>query len=463
MVEQLYTGCLAQGAYYIESNGEAAIIDPLREIKPYLEMAEKRGAKIKYVLETHFHADFVSGHIDLAKASGAKIVYGPNAKADFDFHEAKDEEILNLGDYKIKVLHTPGHTMESSCYLLIDENGNEQSVFTGDTLFIGDVGRPDLAQKGDITQEDLAGYLFDSLRNKIMTLPDDVVVYPGHGAGSACGKKMSDETVSTIKAQKDTNYALREDMSKDVFIKEVTDGLMPPPGYFPENVALNKKGYTNIDEVLKKALNPLSASEFEEKLNEGIIAIDGRAKEDFLDEHIPGTTFIGLESDFAPWLGALVKGVKTPIIFIAPEGKEEEMAIRMARVGYENVLGYLKGGVGTWKADGKETDSIKSVSSEDFSKLYDKDLNILDVRKKSEYDEWHIATAKNSALDYLPDNVQNIDKAEPIYVHCKSGYRSVISSSILRKNGFKNIINISDGFEGIKETNVPKNSELELA
>lgn len=463
MVEQLYTGCLAHGAYYIESKGEAAIIDPLRDIDTYIKMAEKRGAKIKYVLETHFHADFVSGHVDLANETGAKIVYGPNAKADFDFHIAKDEEVLELGDFKIKVLHTPGHTMESSCYLLMDENGKKQSVFTGDTLFIGDVGRPDLAQKGDITQEDLAGYLYDSLRTKLMTLPDDVIVYPGHGAGSACGKKMSDETISTIGDQKSSNYALRADMTKDEFIKEVTDGLTPPPGYFPENVMLNKKGYKSIKDVLEAGMNPLSAETFEARMNEGIQVIDGRSREDFLNASIPGSIFIGLDENFAPWVGAIIKGINTPILFIAPEGREEEMAIRMARVGYENIIGYLEGGIEAWENSGKEIKSIKTIESKDFSNIYSKDLNILDVRKKSEYDESHIETAVNSALDYLPENLDEINKQEPVYVHCKSGYRSIIASSILRNYGFKEIINIKDGFSGLEKTTIPKSTVLEEA
>jgi glyoxylase-like metal-dependent hydrolase (beta-lactamase superfamily II)/rhodanese-related sulfurtransferase len=462
MVEQLYTGCLAQGAYYIESNGEAAIIDPLRETAPYIAMAEKRGAKIKYILETHFHADFVSGHVDLAKETGAKIVYGPNANAKYDIHVAKDEEILELGDFKIKVLHTPGHTMESSCYLLMDENGKETSVFTGDTLFIGDVGRPDLAQKSDLTIEDLASHLYDSLRIKIMTLPDEVVVYPGHGAGSACGKKMSDETVSSIGDQKKSNYALRADMTKEEFIKEVTDGLQPPPGYFPENVMMNKSGYSNINEVLKASTKALNYSEFKNMLDEGVVLVDGRTREEYLNESIPRSIFIGLDEDFAPWLGALIKGVDSKIIYIAPEGRAEEMALRMSRVGYDNAQGYLKGGLNAWKENGGEVFAINAVSSEEFASAYNSNINIVDVRRIGEFEEEHIDGATNAPLDYLPANLESVPKTEPIYVHCRSGYRSIIASSILRNYGFKNIINIKDGYKGIAETNIPRKSELEL-
>lgn len=463
MVEQLYTGCLAQGAYYIESKGEAAIIDPLRETDTYIEMAKKRGAKIKYILETHFHADFVSGHVDLAKKTGAKIVYGPSANAEYDFHLAKDGEILELGDYKIEVLHTPGHTLESTCFLLIDETGKKQSLFTGDTLFIGDVGRPDLAQKGDMTMDDLAGMLFDSTRKKLMVLPDDVIVYPGHGAGSACGKKMSDETTSTIGIQKQTNYALRSDMTKEEFIKEVTDGLTTPPGYFPENVALNKKGYTDIDTVLKNALNALSPDIFEARIAEGITVIDGRTNADFVKSHIPGSIFIGLDGDFAPWLGALIKGVNTPIIFICEPGKEREMAIRMARVGYDNVLGYLDGGIESWVNSGKKTSSINNISSVDFAENYSENNRILDVRKASEFEESRLKKAENFPLNYIWDNTNKLEKNDEYFVHCRSGYRSVIAISVLNKLGFNNLINIYDGFKGLSETNLEKDSSLELA
>lgn len=461
MVEQLYTGCLAQGAYYIESNGEAAIIDPLREVQPYIDMAKNRGAKIKYVLETHFHADFVSGHIDLAKKTGAKIVYGPDANTKLDIHHAKDGEILELGNYKIQVFHTPGHTLESTCYLLIDDNDKKSAVFTGDTLFIGDVGRPDLAQKGDITEEDLAGMLFESLRNKIMTLPDSVTVYPGHGAGSACGKNMSDETISSIGEQKETNYALRANMSKDEFVKEVTDGLLPPPGYFPENVAMNKGGYKSIDDVLN-GVSALKPHNFKQEVSRTFV-IDGRSTEEFTKAHIPGSVFIGLDDNFAPWVGALVDGISTPITFIAPEGREEEMATRMARVGYDNLVGYLDGGIDSWKEAGFDTDSFDNISASEFANKY-KEGNVIDVRKFSEYEISHIDGALNNPLDYLQENLNKISREGTNYIHCQGGYRSVIASSILKLNGINNIINVKDGFNGISETDVKLSTETpELA
>jgi len=459
-IEQIYTGCLAQGAYYIESNGEAAIIDPLRESTPYIEKAEKDGAKIKYIFETHFHADFVSGHVDLAEKTGATIVYGPGAKTDFKMHEAKDGEIFQIGDIKIKVLHTPGHTLESSTFLLIDKEGNEKAIFSGDTLFIGDVGRPDLAQKaGKITQEDLAGMLFDSLRNKIMTLPDDVVVYPAHGAGSACGKNMSKETTDLLGNQKKNNYALRADMTKEEFIAEVTDGLLPPPQYFAQNVAMNKSADTSgLDKILEKGNVGLDVETFEAMANhEGALVLDTRHQEEFAKEHIPNSIFIGIDGSFAPWVGALIPDLQQPIVFITEEGREEEIVTRLSRVGYDNTLGYLKGGVKAWKEAGKEIDSVKSIPATEFaSDIKSGDLTVLDVRKPSEFQSEHVEDAQNFPLDYINDNFDELDKNQTYHVHCAGGYRSMIAASIMKSRGVHNLVDIAGGFKAISETDIPK-------
>lgn len=458
-VEQIYTGCLAQGAYYIESNGEVAIIDPLREISSYLEKAEKANAKIKYVLETHFHADFVSGHVDLAKASGAQIVFGPNAQPTFEAHIATDGEELKLGNVTIKVLHTPGHTMESTTYLLLDENGKEHAIFSGDTLFIGDVGRPDLAVKSDLTEEQLAAHLYDSLRNKIMTLPDDVIVYPAHGAGSACGKNMSKETTDLLGNQKKVNYALRADMTKEEFVKEVTDGLLPPPGYFPMNVKMNREGYANIDDVLAKGQQALSPEAFEAAVNEtGALVLDTRKPETFAAGFIPNSINIGIDGNFAPWVGALIPDVQQPILFIAEEGREEEVVTRLARVGYDNTLGYLQGGFAAWQAAGKEVDSIRSISAAAFAADYGKDnsIKVVDVRKPGEYQAEHVETAQHAPLDYLNDHLAELPKEEDMYIHCAGGYRSMIAASILKARGFDNVINVEGGFKAIAETDVPR-------
>lgn len=457
-VEQIYTGCLAQGAYYIESDGEAVIIDPLREVDPYIEKAKQNNAKIKYVLETHFHADFVSGHLDLSKKTGAQIVYGPNAKPDFDFHAAKDGEVLQVGKVNIKVIHTPGHTMESTCYLLSDENGKEVGLFSGDTLFIGDVGRPDLAQKvkSELTQEILAGHLYDSLRNKIMPLSDDIIVYPAHGAGSACGKNMSKETTDTLGNQKKTNYALRMDMTKDEFIKEVTTGLMPPPSYFPLNVMMNIHGYDSIDTVLERGLRALSANEFEVAANEtGALMLDVRNAQDFAAAFIPNSINIGLQGSFAPWVGSLIPDIKQEILIIAEPGTEEEVVTRLSRVGYDYVIGYLNGGIEAWKKAGKEVDNIKSITPDSLADILSAqpDAEVLDVRKKSEFLSEHIVTAENAPLDNVNDAMSMIDKNKTYYVHCAGGYRSMIFTSILRARGFNNLIDVSGGFKAIKETN----------
>ncbi len=456
-VEQIYTGCLAEAAYYIESNGEAVIIDPLRETEPYLERLKADGAKLKYVLETHFHADFVSGHLDLARKTGATIVYGPTAQPNFDAHIAKDGEELKVGNVTIVVLHTPGHTMESSTFLLRDENGKDYAIFTGDTLFLGDVGRPDLAVKSDLTREDLAGYLYDSLRNKIMPLADDLIVYPGHGAGSACGKKMSKETQGTLGQQKKVNYALRPDMTREEFIKEVTTGLVEPPQYFPKNAVMNKMGYESIDEVKKKGTHPLSVRAFKAAWEgENALVIDTRHEDVFPKGFIPGSVFIGLDGQFAPWVGALIPDLQQPILFICEPGREEEVVIRLARVGYDNPIGYLEGGFDAWKAAGEEVDTIGEVTPAEFARIFKNEkVNVLDVRKVSEFNEQHIQGAISFPLDFINKNFSQLDRNEKYYVHCKGGYRSLIAVSILRSRGFEKLVNIRGGFDELKETDLP--------
>jgi glyoxylase-like metal-dependent hydrolase (beta-lactamase superfamily II)/rhodanese-related sulfurtransferase len=459
-VEQIYTGCLAEAAYYIESEGEAVIIDPLRETQPYIEKLEREGAKLKYIFETHFHADFVSGHVDLAKKTGATIVYGPKAKTEFAKHEAKDGEEIKVGKLTFVVLHTPGHTMESTTYLLRDENGKDHSIFTGDTLFIGDVGRPDLAQKaGSITKEDLAGWLYDSLRNKIMTLADDVLVYPAHGAGSACGKSMSSETWDTLGNQKATNYALRANMTKEEFIYEVTAGLMPPPQYFAKNAALNKQGYTSIDTVLERGVVALSPAQFEDVVeSEGALILDVRHQDDFKQGFIPGSICIGIHDNFAPWVGALIPDLMQPIVIVAPVGQEEETVTRLARVGYDNALGYIEGGFETWKNAGKPVDTIDSISADELAKKMDHGFEgeVLDVRKPTEYLSQHIVGATNFPLDYVNLNMNKLDPHGAYYLMCLGGYRSMIMASILRARGIKNLIDVTEGWRAIEVSDVPK-------
>ncbi len=454
-IEQIYTGCLAQGAYYIESEGEAVVIDPLREVYPYIRKASLNQAKIKWVLETHFHADFVSGHLDLSKNTGAPIVYGPTANPSFDAHIAADGEILHCGKVKFKVLHTPGHTMESSCYLLLDENGKETALFSGDTLFIGDVGRPDLAQKAaSMTQEELAGLLFDSLRTKIMTLPDDIIVYPAHGAGSACGKNMSKETSDTLGNQKKYNYALRADMTRDEFIKEVTDGLLPPPAYFPLNVMLNKQGYESIDAVMKRGNIGLSADDFEKAANEtGAIILDTRDAAVFSEGFIPNSINIGLDGSFAPWVGALIPDIFQPILIVHEPGREEEVITRLARVGYDHTIGYLKGGIDSWINAGKETDKIGNISPELFAeKLDNPEIHILDVRNPLEFETGHVEGAMNTPLDHINEQMQLLDKNQTYYAHCAGGYRSMVFASILKSRGYDHIVNITGGFRAMEKT-----------
>ncbi len=455
-IEQLYTGCLAQGAYYIESEGEVAIIDPLRETQQYINKAKAEEAKIKYVFETHFHADFVSGHIDLAKKTGATIVFGPGAKTGYDIHEAKDNEIFKLGKITIKVLHTPGHTLESATYLLIDEYGKDHAIFSGDTLFLGDVGRPDLAIKSDLTKEDLAGMLYDSLRNKIMPLADDVIVYPAHGAGSACGKNLSKETVGILGDQKRTNYALRADMTRDEFIKEVLDGIAPPPQYFAKNAMMNKSGYSTFESVLEKGNVPLFPEEFEALANhESALVLDVRHQDDFVKSHIPNAIFIGLDGQFAPWVGALITDIKQPILLVVPEGRSQEAVTRLSRVGYDNTLGYLQGGIEAWQKSGRDVETLQSISAKALeSKIGEKGTNILDVRKDGEFLSSHIEDAQHLSLDFINENMTEIDKNKTYHVHCAGGYRSVIAASILKARGFRNLVNVEGGFAAIKETSI---------
>lgn len=455
-IEQIYTGCLAQGAYYIKSAGEAVVIDPLRDPQPYLDRAAKDGAKIKYIFETHFHADFVSGHLDLAEKTGATIVYGPNADTEYEKHEAADGQIFEVGKIKIKVLHTPGHTPESTCYLLYDEDGKEHAIFTGDTLFIGDVGRPDLAQKNTgLTREDLAGWLYDSLRTKIMPLPDEVLVYPAHGAGSACGKNMSSETYSTLGLQKMTNYALRADMTKAEFVHEVTDGLLDPPRYFSANAKMNKQGYESIDTVVERAARAMNSREFEAAANEtDAIVLDVRPKAEFVKAFIPNSVFIGLDGSFAPWVGALLPDLHHPLLLVTPVGREEETIKRLARIGCDNAIGYLEGGFQTWEAAGKETDSIESVDAKEFAKRHTATDKVLDVRKPGEYNGEHLEGAVNFPLDFISQNMSEISRDEEYYLHCRSGYRSTVAASILKARGFEKLINVQDKFTDIAEAGV---------
>jgi hydroxyacylglutathione hydrolase len=457
IIEQIYTGCLAQGAYYIESNGEVAIIDPLREVQEYIDRAANNNAKIKYIFETHFHADFVSGHVTLAEKTGAKIVFGPTAKTNFESHIATNNEVFKVGELTITVLHTPGHTMESSCYLLKDAHGKDHALFSGDTLFLGDVGRPDLAQKSDVTEKDLAGFLFFSLRNKIMPLADDVIVYPAHGAGSACGKNLSKETIGTIGNQKETNYALRADMTQEDFVKEVTDGLLPPPAYFPLNVKLNKEGYQSIEDVIKKSAKALSVKDFESIANEtDAVILDVRHQSEFIKGFIPRAIFIGIDGGFAPWVGALIKDIAQPILLITPEGREEDTITRLSRVGFDNVLGYLEGSFAAWKIAGKEVDALMSVPAALLEQKMKDKIPIFDVRKPGEYSSEHIKSAENTPLDFLNNHITEFPKKGDFFVHCAGGYRSVIAASILKSRGYHNVIDVAGGYDAIRDTTIER-------
>jgi hydroxyacylglutathione hydrolase len=457
IIEQIYTGCLAQGAYYIESNGEVAIIDPLREVQEYIDRAANNNAKIKYIFETHFHADFVSGHVTLAEKTGAKIVFGPTAKTNFESHISTNNEVFKLGELTITVLHTPGHTMESSCYLLKDAHGKDHALFSGDTLFLGDVGRPDLAQKSDVTEKDLAVFLFLSLRNKIMPLADDVIVYPAHGAGSACGKNLSKETIGTIGNQKETNYALRADMTQEDFVKEVTDGLLPPPAYFPLNVKLNKEGYQSIEDVIKKSAKPLSVKDFESIANEtDAVILDVRHQSEFIKGFIPRAIFIGIDGGFAPWVGALIKDIAQPILLISPEGREEDTITRLSRVGFDNVLGYLEGSFAAWKIAGKEVDALVSVPAAVLEQKMKDKISVFDVRKPGEYASEHIRSAENTPLDFLNKHITEFPKKGDFFVHCAGGYRSVIAASILKSRGYHNVIDVAGGYDAIRDTTIER-------
>lgn len=454
-VEQLYTKCLAEAAYLIISGGEAAVIDPLREVQPYLDLAEQHGATIKYVFETHFHADFVSGHLDLAEKTGAKIVFGPTAKPAFTAIVATDLQMFTVGSVHLKVLHTPGHTLESMTLLLINEKGKDHAIFTGDTLFLGDVGRPDLAVKSDLSQEDLAGLLYDSLWNKIMPLADDVIVYPGHGQGSACGKKMSAKTVDSLGSQKQFNYALQPDLTKEAFIQQVTADLVAPPQYFPKNAVMNREGYASIDDVLERGIMGLYAHEFIQTAErEQALLLDTRSQEAFAEAHIPGALFIGLDGSFAPWVGALIEDLNRPILFIADEGREEEVVLRLSGVGYDHSLGYLKGGMAAWMALGKPTVPVEQIRPEDFASLPDKSVRLLDVRKESEYNTQHVVGARSLPLAGIAQNIEDLNRAQTYHIHCAGGYRSMIACSILQANGFEHVVNIQAGFNGLKNTDL---------
>jgi hydroxyacylglutathione hydrolase len=456
-VKQIYTGCLAQAAYYIESEGEAAIIDPLRETDPYLELAKERGTKIKYIFETHFHADFVSGHVDLAKETGATIVYGPTAKAQYEVHVANDGEEFKLGKLTFKVLHTPGHTMESSTFLLKDENGKNYSIFTGDTLFIGDVGRPDLAIKSNLTKEDLAGMLYDSLRNKIMPLENEVIVYPAHGAGSACGKNMSKDTFATLGNQKQLNYALQQ-MTKEEFIKQVTAGMAPPPQYFPKDAAINKAGYESYKDVLEQGTKPLSAEQVIEEVKEGALILDARDPNEFCKGFIPESLNIGLGGTFATWVGTLIPDITRPIVLVVEEEKVHEAVTRLSRVGYDNTVGYLKGGVRAWKNSGRELQTIENITPQELFERAKNKIEILDVRKPTEFNSQHIVGAESFPLDYINENFQKLDKHKTYHLTCRSGYRSMIAASILKSIGINDVVNVKEGMEGIQQTKLPLTS-----
>ena len=455
-IEQLYTKCLSQGSYYIISDNEVAIIDPLRETNQYIEKAKKDNAKIKYVFETHFHADFVSGHVDLANKTNSTIIYGPNAETEYPIYNAKDNEEFKLGKITIKALHTPGHTLESTTYLVIDENGNNHSIFTGDTLFIGDVGRPDLAVSNNLTEIDLAGMLYNSLRNKIMNLEDHVLVYPAHGAGSACGKNLSKETFSTLENQKKTNYALRENITKEMFVKELLEGMPPPPQYFQKNALLNKSGYKPLDKVITQSNNSIDIEEFYKLANSSeYLVLDVRHQKDFINGHIPNSLFIGLNGTFAPWVGTLIENIDQKILLISEKGKEIEAITRLSRVGYDNCIGYLQGGFKSWK-DKYGEEKVESISSQSFvDNLKLNSIKIIDVRRKSEYINKHIEGAKNITLSSLSNELTNIsDTQDNYYIHCAGGYRSVIAISILKAKGIHNVIDVAGGFSSILKTDL---------
>ena len=451
-VEQIYTKCLSQGSYYIESNNEVAIIDPLREADIYISKAKTSNSKIKFIFETHIHADFISGHLNLAKKSGAEIVYGPKTETSFENIVAKDYQEFKIGDITIVAIHTPGHTIESTTYLLKDSSGKDHAIFTGDTLFLGDVGRPDLSQNSSMSNRDLASMLFNSLRNKIMTLSDDVIIYPGHGEGSSCGKDLSSETIGNLGDQKKTNYALRENMTKDEFIREVLDGLLDPPKYFPDNVMLNKEGYDESDEIINRSFNSLTAKEVNNMIKEKVTILDVRSVEDFSSSHIPGSIFIGLDGRFAPWVGEILEDVSKKLILIAPEGREKEAIIRLSRVGFDNVIGYLEGGINSWIKNGGIINKVLNESASKFSTI-DNNKDILDVRSKNEHKSESLLNSINIPLIDLSKSIDKVSFEKTFYVHCKGGYRSMIAASILLANGISNFSNIPGGYDKIKNYN----------
>tara|TARA_B100001057_G_C22843907_1_gene948206 strand:- start:739 stop:2133 length:1395 start_codon:yes stop_codon:yes gene_type:complete len=458
-IEQIYTGCLSEASYYIESNSEVAIVDPLREVDHYIEKANKNKAQIKYILETHFHADFVSGHVELAKKTGATIIFGPTAKTQFKKREVKDGEIINVGKIKIKAIHTPGHTMESTCYLLSNEKGKEIALFSGDTLFIGDVGRPDLAVKTNVTKEDLAGHLFDSIRKKILPLNDDIIIYPAHGSGSACGKNISKETFDLLGNQKQINYALNKNLKKEEFVKEVLEGILPSPQYFPKNIILNKTSIKKtVNNIIESGTKPLTIEEFDKEVKGGALILDVRHQKEFAKGHVPGSWFIGLDGAFAPWAGSLIKDINQKIVIICPKGRNEEVVTRLARVGYDNTVGILKGSFSTWEKKGRKIETITQETARELEEKQQNKINIIDVRKQSEFKTEHIETAKNKPLDYIHNQNKEIEKEKEYHIHCAGGYRSIIYISILKSKGFKNLIDVVGGYSAIKKTNIPKTS-----
>ena len=453
IVKQIYTGCLFQGAYYIESNGEAAVIDPLREVSEYLNLAKSSNSKIKYIFETHFHADFIRGHLTLSKKTNSPIIFGPNAKPSFECIIAEDNQVFKIGDISITVIHTPGHTLESTCFLLKDENEVPYCLFTGDTLFLGDVGRPDLAQKSlNISKEDLAGILFDSIQNRISVLPNNILIYPAHGAGSACGKNMMKETVDTLGNQKIVNYALNGSLSKNEFIKELTNDLPNPPVYFPSNVRLNQEGYNDFEIVLKNSLNPLNVEKFKNLMNlEDVIILDVRNQNEFRQGFIPGSIFIGLKGSFAPWVGSIIKDVNTKLLLVCDRGLEEEAILRLSRVGFDNCLGYLDGGISSW-TNSNNYDTIESISADDLSKIVER-VSLIDVRKSGERSNGYLYNSKHVSLDDFQDQIKEIDKNNNNYIHCAGGYRSMIACSILKRNGYDSVIDVKGGFSSIRNSN----------
>ena len=450
-VEQIYTGCLAEATYFIQSKNECAIVDPLRETSAYLEKIATTNTQLKYIFITHFHADFVSGHVDLGKETGAQIIFGPNAEAEFEFYQAHDDEEFEIGDIKIKALHTPGHTLESTCYLLFNEHNNPYCIFTGDTLFIGDVGRPDLAVKSDLSQADLAQLLYQSLNDKIKPLKDEVIIYPAHGAGSACGKNMSKETYDTLGNQRKLNYALNDQLSAEDFINEVTCGLNQPPSYFPVNVAMNKGINKAFDQIIKNGTTPLAPNDFN-KIAQSAIVIDCRKPHEFAENHVPNSIFIGLDGGFAPWAGAVIENLNQKVLIIVEAGRESEAVTRLARVGIDNTMGFLDGGIEAWKNAGLKTEKIRSISAQQFEAEINDGSNIIDVRNNGEYANGHLVKSTFRPLDNIHQNIEEYNIGTEYYIHCQGGYRSMIACSLLKAQGIKEVIDIKGGFVSIAKS-----------